>query len=123
MKDAVNHKARGKDPRPDNILIDTTKDGNNVIKKELVKLSSACLKRGKVQQQWKDANMIILPRKGDKKDINNYRPISLLSNIYKLFSKVVINSLESVLDSNQPKEQAGFKNVSQPSTTSILYTS
>ena len=31
VKDAVNHKARGKDPRPDNILIDTIKDGNLTI--------------------------------------------------------------------------------------------
>ena len=35
--------------------------------------------------------------------------ISLLANIYKLFSKVMIKRLESVIDSNQPKEQAGFR--------------
>ena len=63
----VNHMARGKAPEPDNILIDTMKDGNNLINKELAKLFSAYLKKGKVLQQWKEANMIILHKKGDKK--------------------------------------------------------
>jgi len=53
--------------------------------------------------------MIILNKEGDEKDIKNYRPTSLLSNIYKLVSNVMINILESVLDSNQQKEQAGFR--------------
>jgi len=35
--------------------------------------------------------MIILQKRGDKKDTKNFRPISLLSNINKLFSKVIIN--------------------------------
>ena len=45
---AVNYMARGKAPRPNNILIDTIKDGNNVINQELAKLFSACLQRWKV---------------------------------------------------------------------------
>jgi hypothetical protein len=39
--------------------------------------------------------------KGTKDDINNYRPTSLLPNLYKLFTKI--------LDENQPVEQAGFR--------------
>ena len=36
VKHAVNHMARGNAPGPDNILIDTVKDGNNIINKELI---------------------------------------------------------------------------------------
>ena len=66
VKHAVNHMARGKATGPDNILIDTIKDGNDIINKELVRLSSACLQMGKVSQQWREVNMIILHKKGDK---------------------------------------------------------
>jgi len=51
MKHVVNHMARGKSPRSDNILIDTIKDRNNVINKDLTNIFSACLKKGNVSQQ------------------------------------------------------------------------
>ena len=48
-------------------------------------------------------------QKGDMRDIKNYRPISLLSNMYKLFIRILQKRKEWVLDENQPREQAGFR--------------
>ena len=58
--------------------------------------------------------MIILHEKGERRDIKNYRPISLLSNTYKLFTRAMQNRMEKVLDKNQPREQAGFRKKSTP---------
>ena len=45
------------------------------------------LSTGKVINDFKIAKVILLYKKGDASDINNYRPISLLSNIFKNFRK------------------------------------
>ena len=42
-------------------------------------------------------------------DTIDYRPISLLNNIYKLFTKIITNRITRTLDENQPREQAGFR--------------
>lgn len=48
-------------------------------------------------------------KKGDRSNIENYRPISLMSNIYKVFSKLILNRISRILDEQQPIEQAGFR--------------
>ena len=66
--------------------------------------------------------MVLIHKKGDNKNLKNYRPISLLSNIhvYKVFTKILTLRLTRVLDENQPIEQAGFH--SGYSTIDHIYT-
>ena len=54
-------------------------------------------------------NIVILFKKGDPKNIKNYRPISLLSHSYKIFTRLLQTRIERILDENQPREQAGFR--------------
>ena len=48
------------------------------------------------------------PKKGDSSQINNWRPISLLNCIYKIFSKAVNNRLKKVIDIITCRAQKGF---------------
>jgi len=66
--------------------------------------------------------MVIIFKKGTKKDLKNYRPIRLLSNIYKVLTKVPTKRLEKTLNENQTREQPGFR--SRYSTTDhvVIYT-
>ena len=74
-----------------------------------------CITERRIPKTWKEVNMVIFFKKGNRKYIKNYQPICLLSNMYKLFTKIITTRLEKKLDENQPREQAGFR--SKYSTT------
>ena len=61
-----------------------------------------------VPESWKNANIILIHKKGDINDLKNYRPISLLPVVYKVLTKVIANRISATLDFSQPNEQAGF---------------
>ena len=77
-----------------------------------------CTER-RIPTALKDAKMMIIFKKENKKELKNCRPIYLLSNIYKLLTKVLTKRLEMTFDDNQPQEQAGFK--SRYSTTDYIH--
>ena len=60
---------------------------------------------------WKLANVTPIFKKGDKQNIKNYRPISLLPICGKMFEKVIFNNLYSYLTENSliTKHQSGFR--------------
>ncbi|KAK6747781.1 hypothetical protein RB195_000773 [Necator americanus] len=45
-------------------------------------------------KKWKTSKTVLLYKKGDPHDISNYRPICLLSVIYKLFISEILNRIE-----------------------------
>nr|CDJ81081.1 RNA-directed DNA polymerase (reverse transcriptase) domain containing protein [Haemonchus contortus] len=80
-----------------------TAPGPDRIKPEHLK--SEC----KVPMSWKTSKTVLLYKKGDPDDIGKYRSICLLSVIYKLFTRVILNRIGRTLDEGQPCEQAGFR--------------
>lgn len=53
--------------------------------------------------------MVLLHKKGDYSKLENYRPISLLPQIYKLFTRIIATRVTAKLDFAQPLEQASFR--------------
>ncbi|RVE54716.1 hypothetical protein evm_000483 [Chilo suppressalis] len=64
---------------------------------------------GRTPEAWSRSVVVLFFKKGDKTLLKNYRPISLLSHVYKLFSRVIANRLARRFDDFQPPEQAGFR--------------
>ena len=60
----------------------------------------------------KTPNVIPVHKKGSQLELNNYRPISLISNISKIIEKLVHKRLNSFLEANSIfyEQQFGFRN-------------
>ena len=58
---------------------------------------------------WKVSRLQALFNKRDPSDMGNYRPISIISILLKLFSRIIMGRIRTLLCSRQPVEQAGFK--------------
>ncbi|KAE9419336.1 hypothetical protein Angca_009820, partial [Angiostrongylus cantonensis] len=93
----------------DRIKSEHLKDLPPVIVSTLARLSTRYLSECNVPTQWKTSKTVLLFKKGDLHDIGNYRPICLLSVVYKLFTRVILNRIDRTLDEGQPCEQAGFR--------------
>ena len=105
MNQMKNNKATGDDEIP----IDMLKLGGYITCRKIARLFTSCLRNKCTPNNWGNAVIILLHKKGDKLDVNNYRPISLISHMCKLFTKIIKNRIERQLDDNQPREQAGFR--------------
>ena len=96
-----NGTGKGNDHITIDITIETLK-AEDTIWKTLAKLYIKCLSERRIPTAWKNAKMMIIFKKGNKTDLKSYRPICLLSNIYKVLTKVLMKRLEKTLDENQP---------------------
>ena len=91
----------------DNISCYFIKLFSSVFTPELSTLVNLAMTLGIFPEKLKLFKVIPLFKKGDKLDVNNYRPISILSCFTKIFEKVIFNRLSnffnkhSVLVSNQ----------------------
>ena len=60
----------------------------------------------------RDAKIVTLfKNKSDRSDCNNYREISLLSVVGKVFARVVHARLQILADRIYPESQCGFRSV------------
>ena len=115
---ALRKMKNGKEAGKDQVNMETLKTGDETIAKHLAKLYTKCITERRIPTTLKEGNMVILFKKWNRKDIKNYRPICMISNMYKPFTQIITTRLEKKLDENQPREKAGFR--SKYSTTNHI---
>ena len=88
----------------------------NVVKEELTKqqlvhIFNASLKSGIVPKVWKSATVTPIYKNGDRRKVNNYRPISLLPLPGKMLERIVHTQLSNFLENNNllTSQQSGYR--------------
>ena len=95
----------------DNIGPKILKISANIIAPSLVYIINKSIISGSFPSMWKEAKVKPLFKSGDKDDINNYRPISILPTISKLIEKWVDINFSLFLNNYEllHKSQSGFR--------------
>ena len=118
LKHLPSNKATGPDDIGNFILKSTAVS----IFKPLCKLFNYSLNKKTFPKCWKIANVTPVFKKNEKMFCKNYRPISLLNNISKVFEQGVYDKLNNYFTTNNllnPKN-AGFKK-GDNTTNQLLY--
>ena len=107
IKTIPTHSAPGPDGIPARVLRECTDE----LKKPIYILWRSSLNNGYVPVKLKQSNVIPIFKKGDRSLPLNYRPISLVSHISKIFEKVVVKALTSYLNELDlfNEQQHGFR--------------
>ena len=98
-------------PGPDGIPAKVLRECVEELKKPLYLLWRTSLDHGYVPSKLKQSNVIPIFKKGDRSSPENYRPISLISHISKVFEKIVVKILTSYLNDLDlfNEQQHGFR--------------
>ena len=108
-----------KAPGPDDITNETLKNLPHVVIKYIAQLMNIALSFNYFPTPWKIAHIITIPKPGKSPILpQNRRPISLLSNLGKIYEKIILSHMKPAIDIVIPDTQFGF--MSQRSTTHQL---
>ena len=75
----------------------------------LTELMNAVWEERCVSQEWANAIIIPIPKKGNLYCCDNWRGIALLDMVGKLAARIVQNRLQSIAEQELPESQCGFR--------------
>jgi exonuclease III len=82
----------------------------DIFRELLFKYARAVFAKGHLTRTFRTAIIKLIPKKGIATDIRKWRPISLLTCMYKILSCAVNNRLKSVVNRFTSRAQKGFTN-------------
>ena len=110
LSKAIDSLACGKAPGIDGIPPDLIKHCKTTLLQPLHDLLCQCWSEGAVPQDMRDAKIVTLYKnKGDRSDCSNYRGISLLSVVGKLYAPVVLLRLQQLAERVFPESQCSLQ--------------
>ena len=98
----------GKAPGVDGILVEFVKNCHPIMIGTLHKLFDCLYSNGIFPERWKTNIIIPVHKGGDKEDPNNYRGISLMSVLGKLFSMILLERIQRWVEDICPLSQSQF---------------
>jgi hypothetical protein len=106
-----------KSPGPDSIIPEFIKYGGTSLKKRIHCLICNIWENEILPDEWLKGIICPVFKKGDPKQFKNYRAITLLDVVYKVFSTYLYNKLSEIVENKISKNQTGFR----PNRSTIDY--
>ena len=107
-------------PGPDNISFFVLKKGGDLISKILSRIFQQCMDTQQTPLQWRTARICPIFKKGNRKDPQNYRPISLTCSSCKVMESCVRDAIWSFWSDNNLIGDSQFGFMPQSSCTALL---
>ncbi|CAF2588534.1 unnamed protein product [Rotaria sp. Silwood2] len=98
-----------KAPGNDEVTADLLKAGGKPVIRWLYEIFVDIWKSELMMQDWSLAILISLYKKGEKQMCDNYRGISLLNVTSKIFSRIILNRIQNMIDYQLLEAQSGFR--------------
>ena len=105
LKNLKPHKATGYDSLPPRLI----KLGAGVLSRPLCALVNTCLRSATFPARLKRAEIIPVFKKGDRMSKSNYRPVSILPCISKIFESIIMNQMNTYMEPLLAPEMSGFR--------------
>ena len=110
LSKTIDSLARGKAPGGDGIPAEVLQCAKSTLLPHLYELLCQCWEKGSVPQDMHDANIVtVYNSKGDRSDCNNYKGLSLLCVVGKVFARVALQRLQQVAEGVYPESLCGFR--------------
>ena len=109
VKHAVHRLKPGKSPGPDNIPAELLKHGGEETIRILTLMCQKIWESKEWPEEWTKSLIIPLPKKGNLRQCQNHRTISLISHPSKVMLKVILQRLTGQAEDILAEEQAGFR--------------
>ena len=121
IKSLPNYRAAGKDGIPSQILKDLPYRHIITLASLFQQLANDTNFRSEHRPTlWEEALVTMLPKTAGATSLNKYRPISLMTQTQKLFTKWILSQCTTALDQQIDEHQSGFRRHRQAAET--LYT-
>ena len=99
--------------RKDGITNEAWMIGENELREDLRNIFNEIWKGGEIPKEWKIGTIKPIHKKGDKKEVGNYRGITLMDTGYKIYAEIVRKRLEKELTEKKVRIYMGYFSRSQ----------
>ena len=107
---ALTNTKLGKSPGPDGIIPEVLVHGGSCLRDFLLILFNIFWTTEDIPSDLINPNITILFKKGDRSKCGNYRGISLMSVLGKLFADIILQRLHQIAEFIYPESQSGYRN-------------